>query len=138
MINRLKCNISLTLVEVLIAMLILSASAAGVLGSFSYAFKFIQRAGKKAEAMNYGRKTQEAFRAIWLLKGNDTAEPRLNDCAWTDIKSTLPNPPNMGYLVTNPVYDGKVFYNIVTAPVGSTDLPPGTKQIGIKVEWNAP
>ena len=129
MINRLKSNISLTLVEVLIAMLILSASTAGVLGSFSYAFKLILRAGKKAEAMNYGRKAQEAFRAIWLFKPDDS---RLVDqTGWTDI-ATVTN-PKMGSLVTG--YDGVVYYMI--GP-GHTSLPGGSKQISIKVDWNAP
>lgn len=129
MVNRLKGNVSLTLVEVLIAMFILSTSTAGVLGSFSYAFKLILRAGKKAEAMNYGRKAQEAFRAIWLYKSDD---PRLADqTAWTDIK-TAAN-PNLDYLVTG--YDGVVYYMITP---GDVSLPGGSQQISIKVDWNAP
>jgi len=123
MINRLKGNISLTLVEVLVAMLILSTATAGVLGSFSYAFKFIKRAGIKLEAMNYGRKTEEAFRAIWL---SNVLDSRLADQpAWTNV-NTAPI-PNMGTLVN--AYDkGFVYYTITAGAVG------GSKQINIKVQ----
>jgi len=129
MVNRLKDNISLTLVEVLVAMLILSVSAAGILGSFSYSYKFIRRAGQKIDAMNYGRKALDAFRAIWLCNTGDT---RLADTGpgpapnWVDIKTS--SDPKSAALVTN--FSGIVYYSIIT--VG------GNKEISVKVDWNAP
>ena len=120
-INRLKDNISLTLVEVLIAMLILSTSTAGVLGSFSYAFKFIQRAGNKISAMNYGRKTQDAFRAIWLASNNDTRLLPAND---QDAKAL--------FTWLAPGYGGDIKYTITDR---SADFGTGSNQLSIKVTW---
>jgi len=65
-------NKGLTLVEVLVAMIILATSAAGVMACFSYSFKFTQRAGKKVDAMYLSRKTLEAYRAMWLADSSDT------------------------------------------------------------------
>ena len=125
MINRLKDNISLTLVEVLIAMLILSTSTAGVLGSFSYAFKFIQRAGNKISAMNCARKAQDAFRAIWLANSSDT---RLAVAGWTVINST--NTPTLAFITTG--YSGDISYIITDR---SADFGTGSNQLSIKVTW---
>ncbi|OIO79578.1 MAG: hypothetical protein COW11_04695 [Candidatus Omnitrophica bacterium CG12_big_fil_rev_8_21_14_0_65_43_15] len=134
MVSRLKDNISLTLVEVLIAMLILSTSAAGVLGSFSYAFKFILRAGAKIEAMNYGRKAMEAYRALTLVSASD---PRLSDtpAVGEDVKgSASPNSIDTGDTWFSPDYGSDVKVIIADwANNGATG-----KQISVKVDWNAP
>ena len=109
----------MTLVEVLVAMMILSTSAASVIGSFSYAFKFVQRAGDKLEAMNLGRKALERYRAIWMADHYD-ARLALQDN--TDIKP-----------IVEPDYDGKIFLTITRwQPAPSTDL---TKKIDIIVDW---
>src|SRR3989338_10307987 len=121
MVKSLKDNISLTLVEVLIAMLILSTATAGVLGSFSYALRFIQRAGKKIEAMNYGRKAQEAFRAVWL---GDSSDTRLNLTGWADAKAL--------FTWLAPSYSEDIRYAITDR---SADLGTGSKQLDIRVTW---
>ena len=132
MIKRLKDNMSLTLVEVLVAMLILSSSTAGVLGSFSYAYKFIIRAGKKIEAMNYGRKAQDAYRAIWLCSASDA---RLNTTTGAVVNGPTVN--SIDTSVSNPWfapdYDGVVNVIITNWPSGSST----GKQINIKVGWDA-
>jgi type II secretory pathway pseudopilin PulG len=119
MLNRLKSNISLTLVEVLVAMMILSTSAASVIGSFSYAFKFVQRAGNKLQAAYLGRQALERYRAIWIANMYD---PRLDLQDNTDITSQIKSD-----------YDGKIYLTITRwQPDPSTDL---TKKIDITVDW---
>jgi|GEM_PF-2692835 len=137
MIKRLKDNISLTLVEVLIAMLILSSSTAGVLGSFSYAYKFIRRAGHKIEALNYARKTQEALRAIWLYDAsNGLSDIRLNvPTPWTDVADRF-----LGVLY-DAYFDGAV-YQPYTGGIIQYEITPGSiansNQISVKIVWEAP
>lgn len=127
MVKQLKENFSLTLVEVLVAMLILSSSAAGVVGSFSYGFKFIQRAGKKIEAMNLNRKAIERYRAIWLSNPYDS---RLNIQTDTDITSDIaPDYNGDG----KPDYDGTILLSIKEWETGSP-----IKQISVKVDWVEP
>ena len=116
--STLKNNISLTLVEVLVAMLILSSSAAGVIGSFSYGLKFVQRAGKKIEAMNLSRKAIERYKAIWL---SNPCDSRLDMQTDTDITS----------LVAPSGYDGTVKLTII-------EHDSGAKQMSVKVEWAQP
>lgn len=119
MLKQLNKNLSLTLVEVLVAMLILSSSAAGVIGSFSYGFKFIQRAGKKIEAMNLNRKAVERYRAIWLSTPYDS---RLAIQTDTDIRSQVASD-----------YDGTILLTIKEWESGSP-----IKQISVKVDWVEP
>lgn len=128
MLKRLYNNISVTLVEVLVAMLILSSSAAGVLGSFSYAFKFVQRAGKKLEAMNIGRLTQERYYAILLADANDarlanTTSPAPGEDITADINAELSSP-----------YDGKIYIDIKQRD--ASDL--NNKLFNVTVDWVEP
>lgn len=121
----LKKDKGLTLLETVVAMLIISTSAAGVLGSFSYAFKFVQRAGKKTEAANINRKAVEMYRAISMADSNDS---RLAVQANADITSNL-------YLDTDG--DGKLDYN-ETVRLTISNWDATAKQININVEWTAP
>ena len=137
MLRWLKKDKSLTLLETVVAMLIISSSAAGILGSFSYAFKFVYRAGKKTEAANINRKVVEMYRALSIV--NEAGDTRLDltpppPNEWMEI--TL-NPP---FLVdvdgdTAVDYDEKIYKNIKNWP---NDAAPTGKQIDIKVNWTAP
>lgn len=122
MLKWLKKNKGLTLLETVVAMLIISASAAGVLGSFSYAFKFAQRAGKKIEAANINRKAVDMYRAISIADPSDT---RLAVQTNTDITSS----------VVPAGYDEKVYLTVKNWP---DDANPAGKQINIKVDWAGP
>ena len=118
-----KKNLGQTLTEILISMLILSVSAVSVLASFSYAFKFFHRAGKKTEALNLTRKTQEAYRAIWMHDLNDS---RL-DITDTPVDAT----EVFSWLA--PSYDGTIYATIETWSGDNY-----TKQIDVNVNWVGP
>ncbi len=123
MLRLFKNNKSSTLVEVLVAMLILSSSAAGVISAFSYAFSFIKRAGQKLEGLNYSRKVLEAYRAIYLA---DPADSRLAEQADTDVKVVT----SIRDLAAD--YDRNIYVTI-----NWWDPPQNTiKQIGIKANWS--
>ena len=123
--KQLKKNISLTLVEVLITMLILSTSAAGVVGSFSYGFKFIKRTAKKIEAVNLNRKVIEMYRAIEMANPNDTRLAMQTD---TNITSQL-----IDSVILPSDFDGRVMLTISQWPGNAA-----TKQISIKIYWLEP
>ncbi len=130
----LRKKAGLTLLETLVAMVILAISAAGVLGSFSYAFKFVDRGSRKIEALNLSRMAVERYRAIWLadpqdarLSPNDTSTP-----PYADIADII----NSDIKISNPDYNLEGTVRVIIRD-RSTDAvnPIDAKQIDVKVNW---
>jgi len=130
MLNKLKQNMGLTLIETLVAMLILSVSAAGVIGSFSYAFKYVERGGKKIEALNLGRMAMERYRAIWLVDPNN---PELNETIDVSSGQIISKKVTADVLPPGYIYGGDIYLTIHKETVLQSAAP--IKQIDVKVEW---
>lgn len=125
-LKRRKKILGLTLVETLIAVVIMSTTAIGVLGSFSYGFRFMLRAARKIEGINYGRKAVERYRAIWLADPDDTRLALTT--APSDITLAVADLNGDGTADTN----AKVYLEITPWSDAVS------KQIKVRTEWIRP
>lgn len=73
--NNIKSR-SFTLLEMIIAMLILSLVTAGIVGLFISSYKFIIQAGRRLQAINYGRQVAETLK-VYVSAANIAPAPAI-------------------------------------------------------------
>jgi prepilin-type N-terminal cleavage/methylation domain-containing protein len=148
-----KTKTGLSLVEILIAMLILAIAAAGLFSSFVAANRFVSRSKRRMAAINFSRQiSEELYKKVqadtWNISANNLLacpdkEPNgiinNNDypCAKYNVPNLLPNPlpadnPLYGF---NPEVDLNIDLDgdIVANPDCYINCP---RIVNVTIEWN--
>lgn len=121
-----------TLVEVLVAMLILATVVGGVMASFVASQRFITRSTRRLQAANYSREVFELLKAgvnaQYWVDPNGTDKLDLKD--WTDCTADL------GINLTNlTAFGGQCQYK-VEAALGQP--AQGYRKVTVRIRWTEP
>ncbi len=121
-----------TLVEIMVAMIILATVVAGVMASFVASQRFITRSTRRLQAANYSREVFELLRdGVDGAKWNDFAgTDRLDIKGWTDCTADLG--VNLSSLAA---FGGQCQYKVET-PLGQ--LIDGYRQVTVRIRWTEP
>lgn len=117
-----------SLLEIVIAMLILGLVTAGLFGLFTTSYGFISKAGRRLQAVNYGREVLETLK---IYVSANSATPVNAGSAFTNSNFSA-----IGLNASN-TFGGISFsrsYNVTNDPLNAT----GLRQVRVTVNWNEP
>lgn len=118
-----------TLVEILIAMIILATVVAGVMASFVASQRFITRSTRRLQAANYSREVFELLKEgvnaeYW---GNFSVTDKLDLKAWTDCTADLG--VNLSSLAA---FGGQCQYMVEAIP------GQPSRKVTVRIRWTEP
>lgn len=131
-----KTSRGFSLLEIVIAMLVMSLVVAGIYGLFITSHNFIGDAGRRLQAAQYARQILETLRVYVSANANFPANA---GNAFTDGLHPLSDITNIGasYYMNIHGIGLTVFncnYNVTSNPQGAT----GLKEVRLNVSWSNP
>lgn len=122
-----------TLVEILVALVILALAVGGIMSSFISSQRFISRSQRRLQAANYAREVLEQLRdgvnaQYWASAGND----KLDIKGWTDCIAGPINPPLQINLATLAAFNARCDYMVVS------ESATGYRAVTVRIEWDEP
>lgn len=126
---HIKKSTAFTLIEIVVAMLILSLVAAGTFALFASSHKFINEAGHRLQAIYYAKRVAETLK-VYISADSGTppnAGTAFNNSAFASI--------GLASSVTDP--NSGIVYNLaytVSNPISGSEL----KSVTITTTWNEP
>jgi Tfp pilus assembly protein PilV len=134
---KFKNSRSFTLLEVVIAMFILSLAVAGIFSLFATNYRYIIEAEHRLQAVKYGSMVAENLKVyVTADQGTDstTGTPNGASVVWggTNPTSAPLNLPNSNTVITNA--SNQTCTYAITNVAGAT----GLKQANITVTWDEP
>lgn len=127
-----KSLMGFTLVEIMVAMIILAIVVAGVMASFVSSQRFITRSTRRLQAANYAREVFELLRdgvnaEYW---SNLSVTDKLDTKDWTDCTADL------GINLTNlAAFGGQCQYKVIS-PAGQP--VEGYRLVTVRIRWTEP